>query len=212
MAELPPNPPESKVRIRVRPGTGLPEPLRTSREVGLEELARTADRDRWGLAILAFGWMHLAASLWLQTLMWRGDRTEWKYVATWCGEVAGVFLIMRLVAGRGWFRVPPLPGVVIRVWITYLILAFSMASTSHLSGGTYEWYRTAWATIASFGFATMAWLVDLRFLFFAFQMYFMGLLIVRFPYNAFLTHGLSWCLALSVIGISLVRRPGHGLR
>ena len=201
------NPSNPQIRIAFRPGAAGPVGVaRSSRELAIEELARTSDLGRWGWAVLGIGAMHLAASVWLQSLMWAGDRTPWKYVATWFGEVAAVMLIMRLAAGPRWLRAPGMAGVVIRVWITYLILAFSMASSSHLSGSPFEWYRPGWTTLGSFGFATMAWLVDLRFLVFAFQMYFTGLLMLRFPGNGFLIHGLSWGLALGVLGLVLERR------
>lgn len=209
MAEISPNPSDPKVRILLRAGSHMLGPVRTSRELGREELTRTALRDRWGPAILAMGWLHLAASLGLHGLMNAGDRTPWKYVATWFGEVAALAVIMRVAAGRRWYQTPAMAGVVLRVWVTYLILAFSMASTSHLSGSAFEWYRTAWTTLGSFGFATMAWLIDLRFLVFAFQMYFTGLLTLRFPQTSFLIHGVSWWLALTVIGLALPRRPAR---
>jgi hypothetical protein len=212
MPDSPFNPLNPTVRIAFRPDLQPPAPPgRSTRKLWMEELARASARGRWGRAVLLIGAMHLAASYGLQTLMWAGDRTPWKYVVTWFGEVGGVVLIMRLFAGRSWFAGPPMAGVVIRVWATYLILAFSMASSSHLSGSPVEWYRPAWTTLGSFGFATMAWLVDLRFLVFAFQMYFTGLLMLRFPGHGFLIHGLSWCLALSVIGGALERQRSRWL-
>ena len=95
MVEHLPNPSDPKIRIIGRNGRNLaaPPPVRNSRELGLEELARTATRDRWGPAIAAIGVLHLAASVWLQSLMWAGDRTPWKYVGTWFGEVAGVIAV-----------------------------------------------------------------------------------------------------------------------
>jgi hypothetical protein len=206
MTQTPPNPSDPKVRIVLRPDARPLAASRSSREIGLDEVAGTAARDRWGRAVLLIGLLHLVASAWLQGLMWAGDSTPWKYVATWFGEVGGVVLIMRAVAGPRWLGAPGMAGVVIRVWVTYLILAFSMASSSHLSGSAFEWYRPGWTTLGSFGFATMAWLIDLRFLVFAFQMYFTGLLMLRFPGSGFLIHGLSWCLALTVVGLALPRR------
>src|SRR5262245_11154559 len=111
------------------------------REMWLDELGGTVARDHWGRAIAAIGWMHLGASIRLQWFFATGRRTEWYYVATWASEVLGIVLIMRTVAGRGWYRASPALGVVVRIWATYLILAFSMASTSHLSGSAFEWYR-----------------------------------------------------------------------
>jgi hypothetical protein len=52
----------------------------------------------------------------------------------------------------------------------------------------------------------MAWLADLRFLLIAVQMYATGMLMLQWPEWGFLIHGVSWCLALSVVGVLLERR------
>jgi hypothetical protein len=99
--------------------------------------------------------------------------------------------------------------VVVRVWATYLILAFNAATMNSLMGWSADWFKPSWATLATFGFATMAWLFGLRFLIPAVQMYFTGLLMVQFPHYQYLIFGLSWWLALQAIGLVL-RRPGVG--
>lgn len=207
MTELPASPPGPTVRIALRPDL-LPTTAQrpSSRSLWLAELIEAADRDRWGLAITAVGWLHLACFATLQAAYSRGDHTPWHYVAAWIAEVAGIILVMRLVAGRHWLRLPPMGGVIVRVWVTYLILAFNVASLNHLSGDPMDWYRPVWTTLGSFGFATMAWVSDLRFLLIAVQMYGTGMLMLRIPEWGFLIHGVSWCLALSVVGWMLHRR------
>jgi hypothetical protein len=212
MTDPSPNPPNPRVRIVLRPDfrPPVPEP-RSSGEIWRAELGRTAARDRWGLATIAIGWLHLACFAALQGAYASGDRTPWHYVAAWAAEVLGVAALMRLIAGPRWSRSSPAAGVVVRVWVTYLILAFNLASMNHLSGDPIDWYRPAWTTLGSFGFATMAWLADLRFLLAAVQMYATGMLILRWPEWGFLIHGASWCLALSVIGGALRRRRARWL-
>ena len=68
-----------------------------------------------------------------------------------------------------------------RVWITFLILAFSSASLNSLVGFETDWFKATWATLATFGFATMAWIFHLGFLIPAVQMSLTALLIARHP-------------------------------
>jgi hypothetical protein len=208
MTDTPPNPPNPRVRIILRPDVRLPSPAepRPSREIWRAELDRTAARDRWGLAIGAIGWLHLACFAALQAAFTSGDRTPWHYVAAWFAEILAIVAVMWAVAGRNWSRSTPMAGVVVRVWVTYLILAFNVASMNHLSGDPMDWYRPVWTTLGSFGFATMAWLADLRFLLVAVQMYATGMLMLQYPAWGFLIHGASWCLALSLVGVLLHRR------
>jgi hypothetical protein len=207
MTDSLPNPPNPKARIILRPDL-LPAAAErpSSRALWLSELTDALRRDRWGLAIAAIGWLHLAWFVALQVAYSQGDHTPWHYVSAWIAEVLSVILVMRGVAGRRWLKLPPMGGVIVRVWVTYLILAFNAASLNHLSGDPMDWYRPVWTTLGSFGFATMAWVTDLRFLLIAVQMYATGMLMLRFPEMGFLIHGVSWCLALSVVGWMLHRR------
>ena len=60
--------------------------------------------------------------------------------------------------------------------------------------------------MSSFGFATMSWLVDLRFLICAFQMYGTAQLMIQFPSQGYAIFGVSWFVALQIIGLILERR------
>jgi hypothetical protein len=108
--------------------------------------------------------------------------------------------------GRGWVRSTPLAAPVARVWVTFLILSFNLASMNTLTGLDREWFRPVLCTLSTFGFATMAYLIHLRFFVPAVQMYFTGLLMVRFPMHGYLIYGLSWWLALEGIGWTLELR------
>jgi hypothetical protein len=185
---------------------------RGGKPVLLAELGRVAVRDRWGRALMAVGWVHLGFFLICQALYTLGDRTDWHSVALWILEVLSVVGVVRLAAGPGWLRSTPMAGVVARVWGTYLILAFNVATMNTLTGWTLDWFKPVWCTLGSFGFATMAWLFNPWFLVPAFQMYFTGLLMIRFPAWNYLIHGLSWWLALNAIGTLLEWRRLRGSR
>jgi len=155
---------------------------------------------------MAVGGVHLAFFLVCQAVYSAGVRAPWVSLVLWSVELGSVLAAMRLVAGRHWFRESPSVGLVVRVWVTFLILSFNVASLNTLTGFTVDWFKPVWCTLASFGFATMAWLFGPRFLVPAFQMYFTGLLMVRFPEWNYLIYGLSWCVALQWIGWDLMRR------
>ena len=176
------------------------------------ELRASAVRRPWGRAVMAVGGVHLAFFVVCQTIYSAGVRVEWPSILLWSSEVGAVLGTIRLVAGRGWLRDAPSIGLIVRVWVTFLILSFNAASFNTLTGWSVDWFKTVWCTLSSFGFATMAWLFGLRYLIPAFQMYFTGLLIVRFPQWAYLIHGLSWCLALQWIGWDLIRRRARLLQ
>jgi hypothetical protein len=164
---------------------------------------RVARRDRWGMALMAIAWIHLAYSLVYQVFYTPDSSRGGYYILLWLSEVVVVLLTMRRWAGRGWFRSTPLAGVIVRVWATFLILSFSVATLNGLTGWNIDWFKLVWCTLGSFGFATMAWLLSLWFLVPAFQMYFTGLLMVAHPGLAYLIHGLSWWAALQGIGLVL---------
>jgi hypothetical protein len=181
--------------------------LRGCQAALVHDLVRVAARDRWGHGLMVIGWVHLGFFLICQALYARGDRAPAHFIPLWMADLAAVLASFRLIAGRGWMRATPLAGVVVRVWATYLILAFNAATMNSLMGWSADWFKTSWAALATFGFATMAWLLGLRFLIPAVQMYFTGLLMIRFPQHQYLIFGLSWWLALQAIGLVL-RRPG----
>ena len=170
------------------------------------ELRAVGVRRPWGPALRVVGGVHLAFFLICQAVYTAGVRAPWVSLLLWSTEVAAVFGVMRGVAGRHWVRESPAVGLVVRVWVTFLILSFNVASMNTLTGFTVDWFKPVWCTLASFGFATMAWLFGARFLVPAFQMYFTGLLMVRFPEWNYLIHGVSWCAALQGIGWDLTRR------
>jgi hypothetical protein len=174
------------------------------------DLHRVAVRDRWGRALIAIGWLHLAVFLACQLLVWKAILGGAPYLALWSLELLGMFVIFRRIAGRGWVHRTPMAGVVLRIWVTFLILAFNAMSLNNLTGWSIVWFKPAWATLSSFGFATMAWLVSPWFLLAAVQMYFTGLLMALNNETGYLVYALSWWVALQAIGLVLERRRKLG--
>lgn len=174
------------------------------------DLVRTARENRWGTALGLIGWIHLSYFLGLQALVSSGDSTRWHYPAAWAAEVVTILAAVHAISGPVWWRPGPLAGVIVRVWATFLILAFGAATLQNLSGWEHDWFKPTWCSLATFGYAVMAWLLDLRFLILAAQMYGTGSLMVLYPDWNYLICGLSWWAALQAIGWKLRRDAGLG--
>lgn len=182
------------------------------RALWLAELDRVASDQRWGRLLIVLAAVHLVgASLCQTAFLTVGPTVRWLYPMLWLAELGSALLIARTLNGPGWMTASPMSSVLVRVWATYLILCFSLASLNAWSGWSHDWFKPIWCTIGTFGFATMAWLVSLWFLIPAFQLYFTALLMVKFPEWNFLIHGLSFGLALTGIGVVLERRRLAGL-
>lgn len=186
---------------------GDTHPLPAGLAADVAEIARVAVRDRWGLTLMAVGWVHLAIFLVCFTLISVGDRTEIHFLALWAAELAAVIAIVRGTIGhRSRGPAPALLGLAIRVWITFLILSLNVASLNTLSGLENDWFKPIWGTLSTFGFAMMAWIFHLGFLVPAVQMSLTALLMSRFPDQAYAIYGVSWWLALHGVGITLERK------
>jgi hypothetical protein len=172
----------------------------------MADLSDQALRRPWGHAVMAVGWVHLSFFLVCQAAYTAGVRAPWVSLVLWAAELAAVLLALRWVAGKDWIHASPAIGLIVRVWITFLILSLNVATLNSLTGWSVDWFKLVWCTLSSFGFATMAWLFGLRFLIPAFQMYFTGLLMSRYPQWAYVIYASSWCVALQYVGWDLVRR------
>ena len=169
------------------------------------EIQQTVIRRRLGLALIAVGWLHLGLFVVCQVIVDPAVASDLRHAGLWIVDLLGSVAILRLVCGAGWYRDSPAAVLVSRVWGTFLILAFSLAILNVLSGWSHDWFKPPWATISSFSFAMMAWMFDVRFLLLAFQMYVTGLLMITFPKSNYLIFGVSWWLALQMLGIVLWR-------
>lgn len=179
----------------------------------LEEVSFLSTRRPWGLALQALGVVHLVYFLVAQALHLAAIYNSRVLLTLWSAEVATVVLTMRLVAGKGWLYDAPVVALIFRVWVTFLILSFNVVMLNGMLGFDHEtdFFKAVWCTLASFGFATMAWLFGFRYLIPAFQMYFTGLLIYKFPAWGYLIHGASWCLALQYVGLDVSRRRSRNV-
>ena len=172
----------------------------------LEELRRLGTLRPWGRALMAVGWIHLGFFLICQAVYSSGERGKWPSLVLWSLEVGTVVLAMKWIAGKGWLYESSIVRLVFRIWVTFLILSFNVATLNTLTGFEVDWFKVVWCTLGSFGFATSAWLFGLRFLIPAFQMYFTGLIMVRYPQWNYVIHGISWCVALQFVGWDMTRR------
>ncbi len=167
------------------------------------ELRRVAIRDRWGLGLMAIGWVHFATFLTCHILYRSGDLRPPKYLLLWAIEgVVVIVLIRRMVTSNGRHLPPPMVGLLARVWITFLLMAFSVVSMNNLTQMPPEWFKPVWGTLSTFGFAMMAWLVSLWFLVPAILMSLTGILMANFTSDAYLIYAVSWWLVLQ--GVALV--------
>lgn len=167
------------------------------------ELDRVAIRDRWGLALMLLGWNHLAVFLTCHVIYVMGDRQNIHYLGLWGLEFATNVWIIRRVAGSGWLHTTPLAGVIARIWATFLILSFNLATLNSLTGFSIEWFKLGWTSLSTFGFAATAYLASLWYFVPAVQMYFTGLVIFLKPDWAYLIYGVSWWAAFQGIGLTL---------
>jgi hypothetical protein len=170
------------------------------------DLERVALRDRWGLAMMILGWVHLAVFLTCQFLYTLGDRRNSHFLGLWGLEFFANLWVIRRVAGPGWYCASPLGGILVRIWATFLILSFNVATLNSLTGFSIEWFKAVWATLSTFGFAATAYLVNLWYFVPAVQMYFTGLAMIVCPNWQYLIYGVSWWASFQGIGLVLESR------
>jgi hypothetical protein len=164
---------------------------------------------RWSRALMAVAWIHLLAFVICHTLHSPRQDSDPRHILVWFIELVTVFVAMRIFAGKGWFWSPQAIHFVGRLWLTLLILSFSLSTLNATIGWQTLWFKAAWGTLSSFFFATLAWLITPRFLILAVQMYVTALLMARFMDWNNLIYGVSWWLALMVIAWTV---RGHELR
>ena len=165
---------------------------------------------RWSRALMAVAWIHLLAFVVCHTLHSPGQDSDPRHILVWFIELVSVFVAMRTFAGKGWFWSPEAIHFIGRLWLTLLILSFSLSTLNHVIGWQTLWFKAAWGTLSSFFFATLAWLITPRFLILAVQMYLTALLMARFMDWNNVIYGVSWWLALMEIAWMVRRREQHG--
>jgi hypothetical protein len=170
------------------------------------ELARALDARPWGPALLTIAAIHLAIFLACQAMFTANILNPPYYLGLWGVELAAVVLALRAWLGPGWTRSSVLIQLAFRVWVTFLILSFNLASLNNFTGYAIEWFKPAWSTLSSFFFMTLAWLCNPWFLAPAVVTYFSGLLMVALPAWQYAIYGVTWCGLLVAIGTYLERR------
>jgi hypothetical protein len=173
-----------------------------------EELDRALKRGdgRWSRALMAVAWIHLLAFLVCHTLHSPSQESDPRHILVWFIELVTVFVAIRIFAGRGWFWSPEAIHFIGRLWLTLLILSFSLSTLNYIIGWHTLWFKAAWGTLSSFFFATLAWLITPRFLILAVQMYVTALLMARFMDWNNVIYGVSWWLALMEVAWMVRRR------
>lgn len=172
-----------------------------------EDMAREMADPRWARALAGVAAVHLAAMMVCQALAEPVSRRDLRYLAIWFVELVGVFVTMRLLAGRHWIRRNAAVVVVAKLWTTLLILSFNVVSLNSLVGIENPWFKAVWCTLSTFFFASLAWLFTPLFFIPAVQMWATGLLMAMFDPYAYAIYGVSWALALLGIAANL-RRSG----
>jgi hypothetical protein len=174
----------------------------------LHQLKRLARERNWGLALLLVGWLHLLAfGLCYYLTVARGYHGAAGYLAVWVGELCGVALIFRLCGGpRSAEAPPPLARFVVRVWVSYFVLAFNLGTMNTLRGHYMFELFPAMASLASFAFLVMSFAVNRRFFWAVPVLFAAGLLMAAFLLHAYLIFGLAWWLVLNGVGLGLLAR------
>jgi hypothetical protein len=165
---------------------------------------------RWSRALMAVAWIHLLAFIVCHTLHSPSQDSDPRHILVWFVELLCVFVAMRIFAGKGWFWSPESIHFIGRLWLTLLILSFSLSTLNATIGWHTLWFKAAWGTLSSFFFATLAWLITPRFLILAVQMYVTALLMARFMDWNNLIYGVSWWLALMEIAWTVRRIERQG--
>ena len=161
---------------------------------------------RWSRALMVVAWIHLAAFVICHNLHSPRQDGDPRHILVWFIELVTVFVAMRIFAGKGWFWSPQAIHFIGRLWLTLLILSFSLSTLNATIGWQTLWFKAAWGTLSSFFFATLAWLITPRFLILAVQMYVTALLMARFMEWNNLIYGASWWLALMEVAWMVRRR------
>jgi hypothetical protein len=178
----------------------------TWKDLLAEDMRRALAADPWSRVLFGMAWVHLGLFLLCHRMYDHKVSGDLRFPALWVLEFVALLGVMRAVGGKGWSRRSPAQGIVLRVWVTMMILSFNVATLNAMTGWQMDWFKPVWATLSTFLFATLAWLFTPRFLVLAVQMYLTGLLMVRFPDWNYLLFGVSWWIALHAVGIILWRR------
>lgn len=188
--------------------TATPDPsaaLVAWRRLLREDMAREMSDPRWPRALVGVAVVHFLAFMVCQALYEPIPRRDLRYLAVWFAELVAVFGVMRLLAGRHWIRRSAAVNLAAKFWTTFLILSFSLVSLNSLMGIDPPWFKSAWCTLSTFFFASLAWLFSPLFFIPAVQMWATGLLMATFDQYSYAIFGVSWSLSLCGVAVNLRR-------
>ncbi len=174
----------------------------------VEDLLGVARRRRWGLSLILVGWLHLLAfGLCYDLTIVRDYHQPAGYLAVWISELLGMGLIFRLCGGPRPAEPPPQPleRLMMRVWISYFLLVFNLGTLNTLRGHRMFEFFPATASLASFAFLVMTFVLSRRFFVAVLVMFGSGLLMAAYLLHAYLIFALAWWLVLNGIGLRLWR-------
>jgi len=171
-----------------------------------EQLARLARQRNWGLALLLIGWLHLLA---FSLCHYLSISVEYHgsagYLAIWVAELLGVALIFRICGGpRRPGETPSLARFLTRVWVAYFLLAFNLGTMNTLRGHHLFELFPAMASLASFAFLAMTFVIDRRFFAAVLVTFAAGLLMAAYHAHSYLVFALAWWAILKAIGLTLL--------
>ena len=89
---------------------------------------------RWSRALMAVAWIHLLAFFVCHLLHSPRQDSDPRHILVWFIELVTVFVAMRIFAGKGWFWSPQAIHFIGRLWLTLLILSFSLSTLNAAIG------------------------------------------------------------------------------
>jgi hypothetical protein len=161
---------------------------------------------RWSTALMGVAWIHLVCFWGCHAIYDPSITTDVRHPLIWLLELVANMVFLGSVLGRGWIRSSHAVNLVAKLGFSFLILSFNLVTLNSFTGFELSWYKPALATLSTFLFATLAWLLTPWLFVPAIQMWLTGLLMVKNPGWAYLIYGWSWWLALTGIAVSLRRR------
>lgn len=162
----------------------------------------------WPECLAWIGLAHLLACLVCHGLYRYVTIAPLPYLATWSAQFVANVYVLRHYQGKGWVRSHPLIGLLTRVWITFLIISFSVTSYSEMSAdqaNAFNWFKPAWASLSCFAWAVTAWVLSPWFVLAAVWTWAMGWAMIYRIADAYLIYGVGWAVLLWIVAAVLIR-------
>jgi hypothetical protein len=164
---------------------------------------------KWPQALALIGLFHLVACLLCHLFYTNGHLEALPYLVIWAAQLGLNILAIRKLIGRGWAKTNPIFGILARIWLTFLIISFSVTSYSEMSAdqaNAFNWFKPAWASLSCFAWAVTAWLVSPWFVLAAVWTWATGWLMIYRIHDAYLIYGIGWSVLLWIIAAILQQK------